>query len=76
MVDGIMYDTEKSDAVCHAECMRGMKIELYRDAQGRFFVAEYANWGNGKHNISPICKKDAYRLYKEYGDGTCDYMFN
>ena len=75
MVEGVMYDTVKSDAVCHTECIYGMHVELYRDAEGRFFVAEYAEWGNGKNNISPIAKKDAYRLYKAYGDGSCDYMF-
>ena len=75
MVEVVMYDTVKSDAVCHTECIYGMHVELYRDAEGRFFVAEYAEWGNGKNNISPIAKKDAYRLYKAYGDGSCDYMF-
>ncbi len=34
----------KSDAVCHTECIYGMHVELYRDAEGRFFVAEYAEW--------------------------------
>ena len=41
MVEGVMYDTVKSDAVCHTECIYGMHVELYRDAEGRFFVAEY-----------------------------------
>ena len=29
MVEGVMYDTVKSDAVCHTECIYGMHVELY-----------------------------------------------
>lgn len=75
MVNGIYYDTEKSDALCNNfyqdgtnEYTDGWAQELYRDSSGRFFVAHYTGWKGGVDHISPIESEDARILYEKYGD--------
>lgn len=69
MVGGVIYDTHKSDALCHTLPMDGWFMELYRDQEGRYFVAHYTEWESGVNHISPCSKEDARRLYEEHGDG-------
>ena len=44
-------------------------MELYRDQEGRYFVAHYREWESGVNHISPCSKEDARRLYEEHWDG-------
>ena len=46
MVNGVTYDTEKSDAICHSSEFAGSFFELYMDPEGRKFVVLYADWQN------------------------------
>lgn len=65
MVNGVKYDTFKSDAICHSNESEDMFCELYQDAEGRYFVAQYVQWDGGVSSISPISKEDAEKLIKK-----------
>lgn len=67
MVNGITYDTEKSDALCHATT-DDIMYELYEDKEGRYFVAIYPLWKNAVNSISPISKEKAHDLIEAFGD--------
>jgi hypothetical protein len=75
MVDRVIYDTEKADALCHTEKWNDWFIELYVDKEGRFFAVHYPEWEEAKPFISLIGKDAAKRLYKRYGEGSADHMF-
>ncbi len=76
MVNGVIYDTYKADALCHTLWTDGWFMELYRDGEGRYFVAHYTDWKNGVNHISPCSIEDARRLYEQYGeDGDADSVF-
>lgn len=63
MIDGVLYDTGKSDAICHTEPVAGWFMELYRDIKGRYFVAHYTDWENDSGHLSVCGLEDAKRLY-------------
>ena len=65
MVNGVKYDTFKSDAICHSDESEDMYCELYRDCEGRYFVAQYVKWEGGVNSISPIGEEDAERLMEK-----------
>jgi recombinational DNA repair protein RecR len=65
-VDGICYDTEKADALCHTEEQDGLQMELYRDYKGRYFIVLYGTWGEAKPLISPCDKSHAMKLYEDH----------
>ena len=65
MVNGVKYDTYKSDAICHSDESKDVFCELYRDEQGRYFVATYVKWDGGVSSISPIGDEDANRLIEQ-----------
>ena len=44
MVDGVTYDTEKSEAICHTSKFAESFFELYKDAEGQKFIVLYADW--------------------------------
>lgn len=44
MVDGVTYDTDKSEAICHTSKLTGSFFELYRDPEGQHFIVLYAEW--------------------------------
>lgn len=44
MVDGVTYDTEKSEAICHTSKLTGSFFELYQDPEGQKFIVLYADW--------------------------------
>lgn len=67
MVNGVKYDTFKSDAICNSEKDNDMFIELYRDLEGRYFVAHYVMWNGGVSSITPIGEEDANKLIEKYG---------
>lgn len=66
-VDGVLYDTAKSDAICHTEPVAGWFMELYRDTNGRFFVAHYTDWQTGSNHLSTCGAEDARRLCEVCG---------
>ena len=66
MVNGIKYDTYKADAICHTDAEKPSFDEVYRDDEGRYFVAHYVNWDGGISSISPIDKDDVKKLFPEY----------
>lgn len=77
VINGVLYDTYKADALCsdffmdgEHEYTDGMAFELYVDSFGRFFVARYVEWENGTDSITTVGKKEAGKLYKKFGDGT------
>ncbi len=67
LVNGIRYDTYKADAICHSDESKDMFVELYRDDEGRYYVANYVNWEGGISSISPIGEADALTLMEELG---------
>lgn len=68
MAGGVIYDTYKADALCHTLPLDGWFMELYRDQEGRYFVAHYTEWKSGVNHISPCDEDDARRLYEEHGE--------
>jgi transcriptional regulator with XRE-family HTH domain len=66
MVDRVRYDTFKADALCHEEPFEDWIMELYRDTQGRYFLALYSTWGNIKPLIIPCGENDALRFYEAH----------
>lgn len=77
VVNGVLYDTYKADAICNdfyldgeQEYKDGMAFELYVDSEGRFFIARYVEWENGTDSITTVGKEEAKRLYSKFGDGT------
>ena len=75
MVGKIIYDTEKSAALCHTPEQDGWFMELYVDDDGRFFVAHYTDWEGSENFISQVNPEEARRLYDTYGDGSADGFF-
>lgn len=67
VVNGVRYDTYKSDAICHSDESQDIFYELYRDAEGRYYVANYVKWEGGVSSISPIGEDDAQRLMQKMG---------
>ena len=74
MVGRIIFDTEKSEAICHTPERDGWFMELYADEEGRFFIAHYNSWG-GENFISQAGADEARCMYDAYGDGTADEFF-
>lgn len=66
MIKGVIYDTEKSDAICHSDENEESFDELYQDNQGRYFVAHYVKWEGGVNSISPIGTDDAIKFIEKY----------
>lgn len=75
MAGRVIYDTSKADAICHTEEHDGWFMELYRDAEGRFFVAHYTSWEGAENFVSQITPEDARKIYELYGDGSADDFF-
>ena len=67
LVNGVRYDTYKADAICHSDESKDIFCELYRDDEGRYYVANYVRWEGGVSSISPIGDEDAHRLMKLLG---------
>lgn len=74
MVDKIVYDTTKSDALAnnfYADGVNkftdGRAMELYIDEEGRYFFAEYAEWEGAKDRITPVPATVAADFIQKYG---------
>lgn len=67
MVDGVAYDTAKSDAICHTPLADGRYMELYRDQDGRYFIVHYSLWHKEDHSISACSEDEARHLVEKYG---------
>lgn len=70
MVDGIVYDTQRSDALCHTNVENGWYMELYRDDEGRFFVVHYSLWADVDPLVTRCPDEEAKSLYEAYSDET------
>lgn len=64
MVGGVIYDTEKSDAICHSPVVDGWRNELYQDMQGRYFIVHY---DDKFANIIPCSEDRARGFYETHG---------
>jgi len=62
VIDGVRYDTFKSDALCHCEVADGWVAELYA-FKGAYFIVISTNWTNAKPLITPCEKEDAMKFY-------------
>jgi transcriptional regulator with XRE-family HTH domain len=69
MVNGVIYDTAKSDALCKTLWTDGWQLELFRDEEGKYFVAHYTTWEDSVNHISPCTPETARKLYEQYGEG-------
>ena len=74
MVDRVIYDTAKSDALAgtffafeNGKTPSGMTMELYKDSEGRYFFAQYSNADSSKDIIIPTTEADATAFIKKYG---------
>lgn len=75
MVDFVKYDTANADAMATSFYADGVNMyndegkatELYLDADGRYFFAEYTNWEGGKNRISPTTPEIAAAFIQKYG---------
>lgn len=65
-IKGVVYDTNKADAICHSAADEMCFCELYKDDDDRYFVAQYAKWEDGKDYISPISAEDAEIIKDKY----------
>lgn len=70
MVDGVIYDTQKSDALCHTDVENGWYMELYKDSEGRFFTVHYSFWNNVEPFVTRCPVEDAKAMYIAYADET------
>jgi len=68
MLNGIIYDTGKADAVCHTPTENGWYIELYRDDEDRYFAAHYSTWAGADPFITVCPENEAQKLMQMYGD--------
>lgn len=75
VVDGVLYDTDKSDAICHTDPVAGWFMELYQDSHGRYFVAHYTDWETSSGHISACGAEDARRLCAVCGVDIRDIFF-
>lgn len=74
IVNGVKYDTAKADAVSNSFYADGeneyydhMAKELYIDADGNYFFAEYCDYENAKDRIIPIQASEAADFIEKYG---------
>lgn len=74
MVDRVIYDTSKSNALSNNfyadgehEYTDGKALELYVDAKGRYFFAEYSEWEGTKDRITPVTAEAAAEFIRKYG---------
>lgn len=74
MVNGVKYDTEKADAISNNfyadgvnEYQDGFARELYVDAEGKYFFAEYSAYEKAKDRIIPVEADIAADFIEKYG---------
>lgn len=74
MVDKVIYDTSRSDALAnnfYADGVNkftdGKAMELYIDKDGRYFFAEYSEWEGVKDQIIPVTASVAAAFIEKYG---------
>ena len=68
MVNGVVYDTQKSDALCHTDVENGWYMELYRDAEGRLFAVHYSFWADVDAFITCCPAEEARVMYERYAE--------
>lgn len=68
MVDGVVYDTAKADALCHSDVEDGRYMEVYRNQDGRYFIVHYSLWQKEMHTITPCGEEEARHMVEKYSD--------
>jgi transcriptional regulator with XRE-family HTH domain len=71
VIDGVRYDTNKAESLCHVEIMEGYAAELYKDAHGRFFLVIGAIH-DGRAATIPFDETTARRFYETHMDDSGD----
>lgn len=68
MVDGVVYDTDKAEAICNSKGTHGDQLfmKLFKDAEGQFFVVYYQLWEGGRNSISPVSEVGVRLFQREY----------
>ena len=66
MVDGITYDTAKSDSLCCTHVSDGRFEELFVDPGQRFFTVTYSSWPGEFPRILSCSAERARSLYELY----------
>ncbi len=66
MVDGVVYDTAKADAVCWMKGPDGWARELYTTSDGSFFLSHFDTTMNIEGFITPVSFEQAQRFIKIY----------
>jgi len=61
MANGVTYDTDKSEAICHTSVFARSFFELYKDTEGRYFIVLYANW-QADGIVMPVEETDAEKF--------------
>lgn len=74
MVDKVIYDTARADALANNfyadgvnKYTEGKAMELYIDSDGRYFFAEYCEWDGVKERITPVNPTVAAAFIEKYG---------
>ena len=69
MVDGVVYDTKKADAICNSKRIHEDQLfmELFRDTEGRFFMVYYQLWEGGRNSIVPVSRNGAQFFMRRCG---------
>jgi hypothetical protein len=77
MVNGVIYDTANSIALCKTLWLDGWRLTLYQDNKGRYYVTHQTTWENGVSHITPCTPETARKLYEQYGEGVpADAIFS
>ena len=64
MVGGAVYDTARAASICtnKSTMLEDFYVELFRDAEGSYFVVLYELWENGCSRIAPITDETAQKF--------------
>ena len=64
MVGGTVYDTARAASICtnKGTMLEEFYVELFRDAEGSYFVVLYELWDDGCSRIAPITDEMAQKF--------------
>lgn len=67
-INGTVYDTEKSSALCRTPVNDGWWLELYQTPSGELFVAHYTEWQGIESFITLCPREEALKLLEVNGE--------
>jgi hypothetical protein len=80
IIDGKLYDTEKSQLLAHDRYWDGSNFErngrntyLYKTDKGRFFLYHSTLWQGERNFIEAITKEEAKQYYEQLPEHEIDY---